>query len=150
MIPARISPAATNDLLDIADYLEEESFSTVLGRAFLKKAATTVAHRKQSGTWPHSPFLATKPERSKVLGHRQSLLQVPRLLSHRYERDSRGESATRVTGFEEDHQTGFLMWTSHSAAIATPLAPEHKILPQVQSHTLAVRLATAFPIPSRG
>ena len=43
MIPARISPAAANDLLDIADYLEGESFSIALGRAFLKKAAATVA-----------------------------------------------------------------------------------------------------------
>jgi plasmid stabilization system protein ParE len=37
MIPARISPAAANDLLDIADYLEQESFAIALGRAFLKK-----------------------------------------------------------------------------------------------------------------
>jgi plasmid stabilization system protein ParE len=39
---ARISPAAANDLLTIADYLDFNTISGTLGNAFLKSSATTI------------------------------------------------------------------------------------------------------------
>ena len=73
MSDATISPAAAEDLIEIAEYLDTTAFSVTLGNAFLQSASATIAHLEAH---PESGRLR-RTSRSRLAKVRSLVLDPP-------------------------------------------------------------------------